>query len=180
MLACLHQNSRRPSVLRQVKSWRTAWSVPDDLRGLIGVHVIQRERRGKRQTSSVMVDEFLHEDRPEHVINMSDVRVDAFRASGNGGQHRNKTSSAIRMTHIPTGIAATATESRSQYENRRTAFRRLQERVNASDVPMETCSHGSIAGARTFVWTEWRDKVQGPNSSMRMSRALRGHLDELA
>jgi hypothetical protein len=55
--------------------------------------------------------------------------VDTYRASGPGGQKRNKTSSAVRLRHTPTGLMATATESRSQHENRARALRRLRERI---------------------------------------------------
>ncbi len=57
---------------------------------------------------------------------LKDCRFDISRGSGPGGQKRNKTSNAVRLTHLPTGIAATATESRSQHENRERAVRRLR------------------------------------------------------
>src|SRR3977135_1850758 len=60
---------------------------------------------------------------------LSDCRWEAFRASGPGGQKRNKTSSAIRLVHEPTGISAIANESRSQQENRKSALRRLRHRM---------------------------------------------------
>src|SRR5258705_699792 len=60
---------------------------------------------------------------------LSDCRWEAFRASGPGGQKRNKTSSAIRLVHEPTGISAIANESRSQQDNRKSALRRLRHRM---------------------------------------------------
>jgi hypothetical protein len=60
---------------------------------------------------------------------LAECRWQAFRASGPGGQKRNKTSSAIRLVHEPTGIAATASESRSQNDNRKSALRRLRHRM---------------------------------------------------
>ena len=62
-------------------------------------------------------------------IILRDCRWEAFRASGPGGQKRNKTSSAIRLVHAPTGIAAIANESRSQADNRKSALRRLRHRI---------------------------------------------------
>src|SRR5438477_3706154 len=60
---------------------------------------------------------------------LSDCRWEAFRASGPGGQKRNKTSSAIRLVHVPTGVAAIANESRSQAGNRASAMQRLRHRM---------------------------------------------------
>ena len=60
---------------------------------------------------------------------LADCQVDVYRASGPGGQHRNKTSSAVRLRHGPTGLIVIATESRSQHENRARALRRLRQAI---------------------------------------------------
>src|SRR5437016_10153870 len=60
---------------------------------------------------------------------LQECEVDTYRASGPGGQKRNKTSSAVRIRHLPTGLIVTATESRSQHENRARALRRLREAI---------------------------------------------------
>jgi len=63
-----------------------------------------------------------------------EVVVDVFRASGPGGQHVNKTQSALRITHLPSGVVVTSQDSPSQYRNRETAFRRLVERLKRLNV----------------------------------------------
>lgn len=60
-----------------------------------------------------------------------EVRIDTFRASGPGGQHVNKTSSAVRITHLPSGVVVVAQDSRSQFRNRTLAFNRLVEKLQA-------------------------------------------------
>lgn len=60
---------------------------------------------------------------------LRECRVDTFRASGKGGQHVNKTESAVRLTHLPSGIVVTCQEQRSQYRNKQTCLRRLRERL---------------------------------------------------
>jgi ribosome-associated protein len=63
------------------------------------------------------------------------VTIETYRAPGPGGQHKNKTETAVRLTHLPSGIVVTGTESRSQAQNRETAFRRLQERLERLNRP---------------------------------------------
>ena len=65
-----------------------------------------------------------------------DLRIDFFRASGPGGQHRNKSETGVRLTHLPTGIVVTATESRSRRINLRHAFMRLEAKLTARNRPM--------------------------------------------
>lgn len=114
-----------------------------------------------------------------------EVRTDTFRASGAGGQHRNKTDSGVRLTHLDTGTVVTATEDRSQHRNRAVAWERLRAALDAQERAQghqeaNAARRGSLGAHRTFVWTAWRDEVTSPSSrksSMRM--ALRGRLDTL-
>lgn len=69
-------------------------------------------------------------------MNPADIRIDFFRASGPGGQHRNKSETGVRLTHLPTGIVVTATESRSRHINLRHAFARLEAKLAARNRPV--------------------------------------------
>jgi len=78
-----------------------------------------------------------------------EVVVDVFRASGAGGQHVNKTESALRLTHLPSGVVVTSQDSRSQHRNREIAFERLRERlVRLNHVPKKRVPTKPTAGAR--------------------------------
>ena len=105
------------------------------LRGEKGVHRLVRispfDANARRQTSfsSLDVSPILEDEGDDIEINMKDVRVDTYHASGAGGQNVNKTSSAVRMTHYPTGIVVACQTERDQVQNRATCLRMLKSKL---------------------------------------------------
>lgn len=103
------------------------------LRGESGVHRIQRvpvtESNGKRQTSTATVAVLKQVQETEFELDARDLRIDVYRASGHGGQYINKTDSAVRVTHLPTGITATCQDEKSQLKNKQKALAVLRARV---------------------------------------------------
>ncbi|BDR55802.1 peptide chain release factor 2 [Xylocopilactobacillus apis] len=99
-----------------------------------GVHRLVRispfNAQGKRQTSFTSIDVIPEiDDSIEIDIRPEDLKVDVYRSSGAGGQHINKTSSAVRITHLPTGLVAASQEQRSQFQNRETAMTMLKSKL---------------------------------------------------
>ena len=98
-----------------------------------GVHRVQRvpetESQGRIQTSTATVAVLPEADEVEFEINQSELKIDTFRSSGAGGQHINKTESAIRITHLPTGIVVCCQNERSQHQNKDMAMKILMSKL---------------------------------------------------
>jgi len=101
-----------------------------------GAHRVQRvpqtESQGRVHTSAATVAVLPKWEEEDIDIKKDDLRTDTFRASGAGGQHVNKTESGVRFTHLPTGIVAESTDSRSQHKNREIALQRLYTKIQES------------------------------------------------
>jgi peptide chain release factor 2 len=126
------------------------------LRTETGVHRLVRkspfDSSGGRHTSFASV--FIYpevDDNIEIEINPSDVRTDTYRASGAGGQHINKTDSAVRLTHIPTGIVVQCQDGRSQHSNRDVAWRRLRSRLYDHEMKKRLAEQQKLEDTKTDV-----------------------------
>jgi len=120
-----------------------------------GGHRVQRvpatETQGRIHTSAATVAVLAEPDEAQAIqINPADLRIDTFRASGAGGQHINKTDSAVRITHLPTGIVAECQDGRSQHSNKAQALRvltaRIQEKDRAERAAKDAAERKSLVG----------------------------------
>jgi peptide chain release factor 1 len=161
-----------------------------------GGHRVQRvpatEAQGRIHTSACTVAVLPEADKIDDVVlNPAELRVDTFRASGAGGQHVNKTDSAIRVTHLPTGIVVECQDSRSQHKNREKALSVLAARIRDKQVSEQNAktasTRKSLIGSgdrseriRTYNFPQGRVTDHRINFTLhKIDRIMDGELDEL-
>jgi peptide chain release factor 1 len=160
-----------------------------------GVHRIQRvpatEAQGRIHTSTATVAVLPEAEEVDVAINEQDLRIDVFRASGAGGQHVNKTESAVRITHLPSGIVVVCQDEKSQHKNRARAMKilraRLYERERAARASARSDLRRSQVGTgdrseriRTYNVPQGRVTDHRIGLTLhKIDRVLAGELDEI-
>jgi peptide chain release factor 1 len=186
-----------PSELGGVKSASaeiTGKSVFARLKYESGVHRVQRvpatESQGRIHTSTVTVAVLPEAEEVDVHIDEGDLRIDVYRASGAGGQHVNKTESAVRITHIPSGIVVAMQEERSQHKNRAKAMKILRARLyeaqrnsvnatRAADRKSQVGTGDRSERIRTYNFPQGRVSDHRINLTLyKIDRVMQGELDE--
>ncbi|MCQ8897487.1 peptide chain release factor 1 [Limnobacter humi] len=161
-----------------------------------GGHRVQRvpatESQGRIHTSACTVAVLAEPDEAEAIeINTADLRIDTFRASGAGGQHINKTDSAVRITHLPTGLVVECQDERSQHRNKDKAMKvlsaRLQDKVDRERQAAEASQRKSLVGSgdrseriRTYNFPQGRLTDHRINLTLyKLDQIMDGDLSEL-
>ena len=162
-----------------------------------GAHRVQRvpvtESSGRIQTSAATVAVLPEAEEVEFTIDPKDLQIDTFRSSGAGGQHVNKTESAIRITHLPTGVVVECQDERSQYKNKDRAMKILrsklyeaeQEKQNAAIAAQRKSQVGSgdrSERIRTYNFPQNRvtdHRLTGDSKNFNIDQIINGNLDPL-
>ncbi len=171
-------------------------AVYGDLRFESGGHRVQRvpvtESQGRIHTSACTVAVMPEpEEAPELTLDPADLRIDTFRASGAGGQHVNKTDSAIRITHLPSGLVAECQDDRSQHRNKARAMAvlaaRLRDRERTERLTREAATRKALIGSgdrsdriRTYNFPQGRLTDHRINLTLyKLGQVMEGDLDEV-
>ncbi len=160
----------------------------------LGVHRVQRvpatENQGRIHTSTVTVAVLPEAEEVDVQIDEGDLRIDVYRASGAGGQHVNKTESAVRITHLPSGIVVAMQEEKSQHKNRAKAMKILRARLyeqqraalhatRAADRRAQVGTGDRSERIRTYNFPQGRVSDHRINLTLyKIDRVMQGELDE--
>ena len=162
-----------------------------------GGHRVQRvpvtESNGKKQTSTATVAVFPEIDEVEFELDMNDLRIDTYRSSGAGGQHVNKTESAIRVTHIPSGLVVECQDERSQYKNKDRALKILRSKLYEAELERQNSAvaaeRKSQVGSgdrsdkiRTYNYHQSRatdHRLSGDDKNFPLESVINGGLDPI-
>jgi peptide chain release factor 1 len=162
-----------------------------------GAHRVQRipetESKGRVHTSAATVVVMPVLEMEDVHIKKDDLRIDVFRSSGAGGQHVNKTESAVRITHLPTGVVSECQEGRSQIQNREIAMQRLYQRIyeaqKLAHETEQTATRRSLVGTgdrsdkiRTYNYPQNRvtdHRLEGDMKNFNLDKVMEGDLEEL-
>lgn len=160
-----------------------------------GVHRVQRvpktETAGRVHTSTATVAVLPEAEEVDVKINPADLRIDVFRASGAGGQHVNTTDSAVRITHMPTGLVVSCQDERSQHKNKNKAMKMLQSRLLAHEIERHKAKIGAkrkeMVGrgmraekVRTYNFPQNRITDHQVNLTLKkLDIVMQGELDEI-
>jgi len=160
-----------------------------------GTHRVQRvpetESSGRVHTSAVTVAILIEAEEVDLKIDPSDLRIDVYRASGAGGQHVNKTSSAVRITHMPSGVVVACQDERSQFQNKDKAMRLLRSRLfeqkkieqaqkEAQERKLQVGSGDRSEKIRTYNYPQNRITDHRINLTLyELNKVLEGKLDPL-
>ncbi|MDR3323473.1 MAG: peptide chain release factor 1 [Zoogloeaceae bacterium] len=183
-------------IICRVSAQASAHGIYSHLKFESGGHRVQRvpetETQGRIHTSACTVAVMPEADEVEEIaLNPADLKIDTFRASGAGGQHINKTDSAVRVTHLPTGIVAECQDGRSQHQNKASALRVLAARIKDGQVrqqqAIDAATRKSLVGSgdrsgriRTYNFPQGRVTDHRINLTLyKLAAILEGDLDEL-
>ena len=162
-----------------------------------GAHRVQRipktESQGRVHTSAATVAVIPKVEEDDIDIRREDLRIDVFRSSGAGGQHVNRTESAVRMTHLPTGIVSESQDSRSQIKNREIALQRLyvkiQDKMRQEQMSSVAAQRRSLVGSgdrsekiRTYNYPQNRvtdHRLEGDVKNFNLEQVVEGQLEPI-
>ena len=162
-----------------------------------GTHRVQRvpetESSGRIQTSAATVAVMPEAEEVEFTIDPSELQIDTYRSSGAGGQHVNKTESAIRITHLPTGTVVECQDERSQHKNRERAMKILRSRLHEAELEKQNAAiaqerkqqvgSGDRSGKiRTYNFPQNRvtdHRLTGDNKNFNIATVMDGDLDKI-